>query len=147
MAIVRESGAGTVFEIHSDGTAAVIKAPRSEFRLPAEDPLEFPSVATFPSGGFFEVSTPLARELVKRTVFATDNETSRYALGGVLVEFSAGDAASGSSTSGVVAVGTDGRRLAKMQGPAESKEGGADRHPADRSSPRHATHRTVSRRR
>jgi DNA polymerase-3 subunit beta len=113
MAIVRESGAGTVFEIHSDGTAAVVKAPRSEFRLPAEDPLEFPTVASFPSGGFFEVSTPLARELVKRTVFATDNESSRYALGGVLLEF---------SSPVVIAVGTDGRRLAKMQGPAESKE-------------------------
>jgi len=114
-AIVRESSPGTVFEIHSDGTAAVVKAPRSEFRLPAEDPLEFPSVATFPSGGFFELSTPLARELVKRTVFATDNESSRYALGGVLVEL---------TSSGVIAVGTDGRRLAKMQGPIEAKDGG-----------------------
>jgi DNA polymerase-3 subunit beta len=130
MAIVRESAAGTVFEIHSDGTAAVIKAPRSEFRLPAEDSLEFPSVATFPSGGFFEISTPLARELVKRTVFATDNESSRYALGGVLVEFAAALQTGGSTNCGVIAVGTDGRRLAKMQGPAESKEGGqADAQP------------------
>ena len=112
-AIVRESGAGTVFEIASDGTAAVVKAPRSEFRLPAEDPLEFPSVATFPSGGCFEIATPLVRELVRRTVFATDNESSRYALGGVLVEF---------APQGVIAVGTDGRRLAKMQGPAAAKE-------------------------
>jgi DNA polymerase III subunit beta len=114
MAIVRESAAGTVFDIHSDGTAAVVKAPRSEFRLPAEDPLEFPSVATFPAGEHFELGTPLVRELVRRTVFATDNESSRYALGGVLVEF---------SSPGVIAVGTDGRRLARMQGPAEAKEG------------------------
>lgn len=109
MAIVRESAAGTVFDIHSDGNAAVVKAPRSEFRLPAEDPLEFPSVASFPSEACFELTTPLVRELVKRTVFATDNESSRYALGGVLVELSA---------NGVIAVGTDGRRLAKMEGPA-----------------------------
>jgi len=108
MAIVRESAAGTPFEIHSDGTAAIVKAPRSEFRLPAEDPLEFPAAATFPDGGFVEVSTPLARELVRRTVFATDNESSRYALGGVLLEF---------TPQGVIAVGTDGRRLAKMEGP------------------------------
>jgi DNA polymerase III subunit beta len=114
MAIVRESPAGTVFDIHSDGTAAVVKAPRSEFRLPAEDPLEFPSVATFPAGDHFELGTPLVRELVRRTVFATDNESSRYALGGVLVEF---------SSPGVIAVGTDGRRLARMQGPAEAKDG------------------------
>lgn len=116
MAIVRESGAGTVFEIESDGTAAVVKAPRSEFRLPAEDPLEFPTVATFPDGECFELATPLARELVRRTVFATDNESSRYALGGVLMEF---------GSSGVIAVGTDGRRLARMQGPAEARGGAA----------------------
>ena len=100
MAIVRESAAGTPFEIHSEGTAAVVKAPRSEFRLPAEDPLEFPAVPTFPDGGFVELSTPLARELVRRTVFATDNESSRYALGGVLLEF---------TPQGVIAVGTDGQ--------------------------------------
>ena len=115
MAIVRESQPGTVFDIHSDGTAAIVKAPRSEFRLPAEDPLEFPAVATFPGGGCVELATPLVRELVRRTVFATDSESSRYALGGVLVEMAPG---------AVIAVGTDGRRLARMQGPAESKEGG-----------------------
>jgi DNA polymerase-3 subunit beta len=96
-AIVRESPPGTVFDIHSDGTAAVVKAPRSEFRLPAEDPLEFPAVATFPAEACFELSTPLVRELVKRTVFATDRS--------------------------VTAVGTDGRRLAKMEGPAVAANG------------------------
>ena len=115
-AIVRESPAGTVFDIHTDGTATIVKAPRSEFRLPAEDPLEFPAVASFPSDSGHELSTPLVRELVRRTVFATDNESSRYALGGVLVEL--GD-------KHVTAVGTDGRRLAKMQGPAVATGGGA----------------------
>jgi DNA polymerase-3 subunit beta len=120
MAIVRESPPGTVFDIHSDGTAAVVKAPRSEFRLPAEDPLEFPAVANFPADACFELSTPLVRELVRRTVFSTDNESSRYALGGVLVELSA-DA--GAAKPGVIAVGTDGRRLAKMEGPAAAQGG------------------------
>ena len=115
-AIVRESPPGTVFEIQADGTAAVVRAPRSEFRLPAEDPLEFPAVATFPAEACFEISTPLMREIVRRTVFATDNESSRYALGGVLVEL---------APEGVIAVGTDGRRLAKMEGPAKSHGGTA----------------------
>ena len=113
-AIVRESAPGTVFELSADGTATLVKAPRSDFRLPAEDPLEFPSVATFPSEPCFELSTPLVRELVKRTVFATDNESSRFALGGVLLEL---------STKVVTAVGTDGRRLAKMEGPATGFNG------------------------
>ena len=112
MAIIRESPSGTVFEVHSDGTATVVKAPRSEFRLPAEDPLEFPSVAAFTATDCFELSTALVRELVRRTVFATDNESSRYALGGVLLEISA---------DGVIAVGTDGRRLAKMGGPVSQR--------------------------
>ena len=115
-AIVRESPPGTVFEIHADGTASVVKAPRSEFRLPAEDAIEFPSVATFPAEAGFELTTPLVRELVRRTVFATDNESSRYALGGVLVELTADR---------VIAVGTDGRRLAKMEGPAKAQGAGA----------------------
>ena len=74
MAILRESAPSTVFDIHSDGSATVVKAPRSEFRLPVEDPLEFPTVAVFPTGPCFEIATPLMRELVRRTVFATDNE-------------------------------------------------------------------------
>jgi len=115
-AILRESPAGTIFEISSDGTAALVKAPRSEFRLPVEDPLEFPTVATFPEGPCFELSAALVRELVRRTVFATDNESSRYALGGVLVELSADK---------VIAVGTDGRRLAKMEGPCQAHGGDA----------------------
>jgi DNA polymerase-3 subunit beta len=113
-AIVRESPSGAEFEIYSDGNATVVKAARSQFRLPAEDPMEFPSVATFPDEACFELSTPLAREIVRRTVFATDNESSRYALGGVLVEFAEGRA---------IAVGTDGRRLAKMEGPVASSGG------------------------
>jgi DNA polymerase-3 subunit beta len=71
-------------------------------------------VAEFPADAGFEISTPLVRELVKRTVFATDNESSRYALGGVLVEL---------SSQHVIAVGTDGRRLAKMEGPASTCSG------------------------
>jgi DNA polymerase III subunit beta len=133
MAIVRESQPGTVFDIHSDGTAAVVKAPRSEYRLPAEDPLEFPAVATFPTEACYELAAPLMRELVRRTVFATDNESSRYALGGVLLELAGEHAGDGTDRDGtekagnekekkdskgrVIAVGTDGRRLAKMEGP------------------------------
>jgi DNA polymerase-3 subunit beta len=52
--------------------------------------------------------------LIRRTIFATDNESSRYALGGVLLEMSADK---------IIAVGTDGRRLAKMEVPARSVGG------------------------
>jgi DNA polymerase-3 subunit beta len=101
VAILREAAAGAIFEIESDGSAAVVKAARSQFRLPVDGPC-------------FELSTPLVHELVRRTVFATDNESSRYALGGVLLELTG---------SGVIAVGTDGRRLAKMEGPSQAQGG------------------------
>ncbi len=54
------------------------------------------------------------REVIRRTVFATDNESSRYALGGVLVEL---------AENGLTAVATDGRRLARQEGPAQSVGG------------------------
>ena len=47
-------------------------------------------------------------------MFATDNESSRYALGGVLLELTADK---------ITAVGTDGRRLAMMEGPARASAG------------------------
>ena len=49
-------------------------------------------------------------------MFATDNESSRYALGGVLLEMTADQ---------ITAVGTDGRRLAMMEAPAKSVGGHA----------------------
>src|SRR5262249_46142816 len=56
----------------------------------------------------------LFREIISRTEFATDMESSRYALGGVLFEL---------DPNKITADGTDGRRLAKMEGPAESVGG------------------------
>ncbi|MCH2595519.1 MAG: DNA polymerase III subunit beta, partial [Pirellulales bacterium] len=73
-----------------------------------EDPAEFPQVAAFEEKNFHEVPARLLRELIRRTVFATDNESSRYALGGVKLEFAETE---------LTAIGTDGRRLAKMTGP------------------------------
>jgi DNA polymerase-3 subunit beta len=47
-------------------------------------------------------------------MFATDVESTRYALGGVLIELDA---------ESITMVGTDGRRLAKMSAPAEAENG------------------------
>jgi DNA polymerase-3 subunit beta len=87
MAIVRESPPGTTFEIETDGKCNGRQGRSKSIRLPAEDPVEFPHRwRHFLADACFELSTPLVRELVRRTVFATDNESSRYALGGVLLE-------------------------------------------------------------
>ncbi len=69
---------------------------------------------TFNESAFHELSARLLRELIRRTIFATDNESSRYALGGVLLEM---------GPERIIGVGTDGRRLAKMEAPARSVGG------------------------
>ena len=108
--ILRESS-DEYLRIESDGTGVVVRGDRSEFNLPAENPDEFPEVAMFAEDKYQELPARLVKELVRRTLFATDTDSSRYALGGVLLEF---------EEDRIIAVGTDGRRLAKMEGPCQS---------------------------
>jgi DNA polymerase-3 subunit beta len=111
--ILRESSDAQI-RIETDGHGTQVRGDRSEFKLPAANPDEFPAVAAFAEKSYYEIPVKLLRELIRRTVFATDNESSRYALGGVLIEMQGSD---------IIAVGTDGRRLAKMQGQGTSVGG------------------------
>jgi len=108
--ILRESSDEKLV-IESDGRKIQVHGQWSEFQLPSENPDEFPSMVSFQEEKYHELPAPFFREIVRRTVFATDNESSRYALGGVLVEL---------TSSGIIAVATDGRRLARQEGPAKS---------------------------
>jgi len=108
--ILRESSDQTLLLESSDRKTRVV-GQRSEFQLPTENPEEFPNVGSFTEEQYHELSGRLLRELVHRTVFATDNESSRYALGGVLVEL---------AEEGITAVATDGRRLACQEGAGKS---------------------------
>ena len=113
MAILRESNDETLtFETDNSGIQVI--GSRSKFKLPSSNPDEFPSVNGFTEEKYHTIPTRLLRGMVKRTVFATDAESSRYALGGVLLEM---------EDNSVIAVGTDGRRLACMQGEGESVGG------------------------
>ena len=104
--ILRESS-DEILTIEADPDKALITGANSRFELQAQNPDEFPEVAGFEENDYFEVASGVLRELIKRTLFATDAESSRYALGGVLLEM---------DENTITAVGTDGRRLAKMQG-------------------------------
>ena len=108
--ILRESTDEKLY-IETNAQGTVVKGERSEFKLPSENPEEFPAVSAFQEEKYHEVPARLLKELIRRTLFATDTESSRYALGGVLLEL---------SEDKITAVGTDGRRLAKMEGPAHS---------------------------
>jgi len=111
--ILRESS-DEMLDLQSDGGKTTVRGRQSEFHLPSENPDEFPAVATFEEEKYHELPARFFREIVRRTVFATDNESSRYALGGVLIEL---------SPAGIIAVATDGRRLARQEGPAKSVGG------------------------
>lgn len=105
--ILRESS-DEKLRIESTTQGTIVRGDRSEFKMPHQNPDEFPVVSEFNETAYFTIPGGLFRELIRRTTFATDLESSRYALGGVLLEFE-GDK--------VIAVATDGRRLAKMEGP------------------------------
>jgi len=85
-----------------DGTVCTVTGGSGEWKIPVEDAAEFPA-------GDYKAATPVARlpsdqliALVNSVRFATDNKSSRFALGAVLVEFKDGT---------LTFVGTDGRRL------------------------------------
>ncbi len=102
--------------LESDGRKALVRGQRSEFTLPLENPDEFPNVLAFEEKKYHEMPARFFREVVRRTSYATDNESSRYALGGVLIELTENE---------LTAVATDGRRLAWQKGPAKSVAGHA----------------------
>lgn len=102
--ILRESS-DEVLELPADANKVDILGKYSRFELQGQNPDEFPDVEDFDASDYFELPAAGFRELVRRTLFATDAESSRYALSGVLFELDGEN---------LVAVGTDGRRLARM---------------------------------
>lgn len=80
----------------------------SEWKLSTEDPKEFPPVPSFDAADYFTLSAADLAKAIERTIFATDQESTRYALGGVLVELDSGKASA-------VFAATDSRRLAVVE--------------------------------
>ena len=108
--ILRESRDETL-SIDATPEKTIIKGKGSKFELQAHNPDEFPDVADFEAKDYYELPSNVLRELIKRTLFATDAESSRYALGGVKLEIDGEQ---------LVAIGTDGRRLAVQRGKIEA---------------------------
>src|SRR3954471_23280477 len=102
--------------VESDEEELVIRGLHAEFKLPSEDPDLFPEVPDFAANAYHVVASADLHRLIRRTMFATDVESTRYALGGVLVEL---------TPESITMVGTDGRRLAKMSAPASAENDAA----------------------
>jgi DNA polymerase-3 subunit beta len=91
-----------------------VRGLHSEFVLQVEDPDLFPDVPDFDATAYHVVAAPGLREAIRRTIFATDVQSTRYALGGCLFEI---------ADDSIALVGTDGRRLARMGKAAEAVNG------------------------
>lgn len=96
--------------VESDSEKIQVKGVKGKWSFPAEDASLFPEVPSFSATNYHVIEGADLRKLIRRTSFATDLESTRYALGGVLVEF---------DEKSISMVGTDGRRLAKMTVPAQ----------------------------
>jgi DNA polymerase-3 subunit beta len=88
-----------------DGDSVTIQAGGGTWRLPTEDAKEYPPRSSLATEATSIGRLPCSqlRSLLAAVKFATDNESSRYALGAVCVEFKDGE---------LSFVGTDGRRMA-----------------------------------
>ncbi len=102
-AIVREVSAETVSIQPSGDTTCTIVSGRAQWTLPTEHVSFFPAWAASDSKPLARLPAEVLRRMLRAVDYATDTDSSRYALGGVLLEMKAGELA---------AVATDGRRLA-----------------------------------
>jgi DNA polymerase-3 subunit beta len=96
--------------ITPDGTSAVIQASGGTWRLPVEDHLEYPRGEEVDPTWIAHLPADQFLALMGSVKFATDNESSRYAIGGVLIEWER------TEEGGMLTfVGTDGRRMCVSQ--------------------------------
>ena len=96
------SFSGDEITITPDESSCLIKAGRGEWTLPTEDAGEYPAWSVDGAKPVTRLPVDQFCRAVKGVVFAVDDESSRYALGAVLVEVK-GEV--------VTFVATDGRRL------------------------------------
>ena len=87
-----------------------VSGARSQFTMPTVDAADFPMPKYVQAVGHFELTAAALKGLIRRTAFAADTESSRYALGGSLFEFAGGV---------LHMIATDGRRMAASNAPAK----------------------------
>jgi DNA polymerase-3 subunit beta len=96
--------------IEADGEKLLIQGGRSRFSLPCESVESYPHIEPRAEGEWVTLRGDLLRQMIRRTIYATDTDSPRYALGGVYV---------GGKDGTMRFVATDGRRLAMASTPAD----------------------------
>lgn len=108
--ILREMNDESI-NIDCEDERITIKTASGRFKLIGEDAREYPPIPEFKDDDYFRVPAQLLRQAIKRVSFATDSESTRYALGGVLFEVADGK---------LTLAATDSRRLAVVLVPCET---------------------------
>lgn len=96
---------GDEITLQPNGTTCIVRAGHGEWTLPTEDPAEYPAWNVAHAKSVTRLPADQFCRAVRGTVFATDSQSSRYALGAVLVECKGEN---------VTFVATDGRRLSSF---------------------------------
>jgi DNA polymerase III subunit beta len=105
LAMLRAATADTV-TLKASGSSVVVKCGGSTWTLPTEDVAEFPAAEVGELPPLCRLPADQFARSARATVYAADNGSSRFALGGVLIEVAEGV---------VTWVGTDGRRLSLVE--------------------------------
>lgn len=103
--------------IHLDGELVVLSANSSEFRLSGPSPSEFPPGTHHTHVSAHDVAADDLKRGLQRTIIAVDAESTRYALGGIRVEFDSGE---------LSLAATDSRRLAVAKMTSRRVDAGRD---------------------
>jgi len=93
--------------IESAENKVIFSDEKTKLDLNTQEPDEFPNVEEFEETAYHEIPAKALKEIIRRTVYATDTEAARFALSGVCFEME-GD--------NISVVATDGRRLAWQEG-------------------------------
>ncbi len=96
-----------------------VATSRVEVAFPTYRPEDFPELVEQDPGQSVELPVWRFDRLIERTQFATDPDSTRYALSGCAFEFEGSDKASDSMSGRLSLVATDGRRLAHAYAPAK----------------------------
>jgi len=97
-------------EIHIDNDRATLKSGRSRFSLSTLEASEFPSIDALISPFEFSLSQLTFKKLIEQTQFCMAQQDVRYYLNGLMLEL---------SENNIIAVATDGHRLAYCEAEAQ----------------------------
>jgi DNA polymerase-3 subunit beta len=104
--ILRElpAGAQVTLSEESHGWVRITAGPAS-FKVPCLPAEEYPALPHIDDAGFSPLDSEVLEDMIRKTVFATSHDETRYTLGGVLLICSGDD---------TTMVATDGHRLAHV---------------------------------